>query len=129
MSQTATAPSHWERFKQSDFLYYFKRDKVAMASFTVFMLFLVMAIAAPILSPTDPYDLASIDIMDSELPPSWMEDGDERFVLGTDEQGRDILSTILYGSRLSLTIGFLAVGLQLVLGIVIGLSAGTLAVV
>ncbi|MFY2510184.1 ABC transporter permease [Vibrio pectenicida] len=124
MSQTTTAPSLWNRFKQSDFLYYFKRDKVAMASFTVFMLFLMMAIAAPILSPTDPYDLISIDIMDSELPPSWMEEGDERFVLGTDEQGRDILSTILYGSRLSLTIGFLAVGLQLVLGIIIGLSAG-----
>ncbi|MDN3684099.1 ABC transporter permease [Vibrio sinaloensis] len=124
MSQTAAAPSRWERFKQSDFLYYFKRDKVAMASFTVFMLFLVMALAAPVISPTDPYDLSSIDIMDSELPPAWMEDGDENFLLGTDEQGRDILSTILYGSRLSLTIGFLAVGLQLVLGIVIGLSAG-----
>lgn len=117
-------PSAWQRFKNSDFLYYFKRDKVAMASFTVFMVFLVLAIAAPVLAPTDPYDLTSIDIMDSELPPSWMEDGDERFVLGTDEQGRDILSTILYGSRLSLTIGFLAVGLQLVLGIIIGLSAG-----
>ena len=102
-------------FQKSRFLYYFKRDKVAMASFTVFMMFLVLALAAPILAPTDPYDPTSIDIMDSELPPSWMEDGDERFVLGTDEQGRDILSTILYGSRLSLTIGFLAVGLQLVL--------------
>ncbi|MCV5262915.1 ABC transporter permease, partial [Escherichia coli] len=83
----------------------------------------MLALAAPILAPTDPYDLTSIDIMDSELPPSWMDGGEERFVLGTDEQGRDILSTILYGSRLSLTIGFLAVGLQLVLGIIIGLSA------
>ena len=62
--------------------------------------------------------------MDSELPPSWLEEGDERFLLGTDDQGRDILSTMLYGSRLSLTIGFLAVAVQLVLGIVIGLSAG-----
>ncbi|MDG2662727.1 ABC transporter permease [Vibrio parahaemolyticus] len=130
MSQTNTpaapsaVPSAWERFKNSDFLYYFKRDKVAMASFTVFLMFLVLALAAPILAPTDPYDLTSIDIMDSELPPSWMDGGEERFVLGTDEQGRDILSTILYGSRLSLTIGFLAVGLQLVLGIIIGLSAG-----
>ncbi|WP_162813758.1 ABC transporter permease, partial [Vibrio cholerae] len=74
--------------------------------------------------PTNPYDLSSIDIMDAELPPSWMEGGNEHFLLGTDEQGRDIFSTILYGSRLSLTIGFLAVGLQLTLGIVIGLSAG-----
>lgn len=124
MNQSTMVPSRWERFRQSDFLYYFLRDKVAMFSFAVFMAFLIMSIAAPLIAPTDPYDLSSIDIMDSELPPSWMEDGDSRFVLGTDEQGRDILSTILYGSRLSLTIGFLAVGLQLFLGIVIGLSSG-----
>ena len=124
MEHVAAAPSRWERFKQSDFLYYFLRDKVAMVSFAVFMTFLVLALSAPWIAPTDPYDLASIDIMDSELPPSWMEGGEKRFLLGTDEQGRDILSTILYGSRLSLTIGFMAVGLQLFLGIVIGLSAG-----
>ncbi|MGI2883049.1 ABC transporter permease [Vibrio furnissii] len=124
MSQVAAAPSRWERFKQSDFLYYFLRDKVAMFSFAVFMVVLVGSLVSPLVAPTNPYDLSSIDIMDSELPPSWMEDGDARFLLGTDNQGRDILSTILYGSRLSLTIGFLAVGLQLFLGIVIGLSAG-----
>lgn len=124
MTQSNTVPSRWERFRQSDFMYYFLRDKVAMFSFTVFMVFLTLALAAPLISPTDPYDLAAIDIMDSELPPSWMSGGDAKFALGTDEQGRDILSTILYGSRLSLTIGFLAVGLQLILGIVIGLSAG-----
>ncbi|ELR64103.1 Dipeptide transport system permease protein DppC [Photobacterium marinum] len=121
---TVAAPSRWERFKKSDFLYYFLRDKVAMASFAVFMVFLVSALLAPVISPTDPYDLSTIDIMDSELPPSWMEEGDSRFLLGTDDQGRDIFSTILYGSRLSLTIGLLAVGLQLILGVVIGLSAG-----
>ncbi|MGR5502874.1 ABC transporter permease [Vibrio sp. DNB22_10_4] len=119
-----TVPSRWDRFKQSDFLYYFKRDKVAMTSFTVFMVILVMSLASPLIAPHNPYDLSTIDIMDAELPPSWMEDGDATFPLGTDEQGRDILSTILYGSRLSLTIGFAAVGLQLLLGTVIGLSAG-----
>ncbi len=124
MSQTTTAPSTWQRFKQSDFLYYFLRDKVAMVSFAVFMVLFVLALAAPIVAPSDPYKLSAIDIMDSELPPSWLEGGEPQFVLGTDDQGRDILSTILYGSRLSLTIGFLAVGLQLILGIVIGLSAG-----
>ena len=83
-SNAAAAPSAWERFKNSDFLYYFKRDKVAMASFTVFLVFLVLALAAPILAPTDPYDLTSIDIMDSELPPSWMFDerGEPQSVLG-----------------------------------------------
>jgi peptide/nickel transport system permease protein len=124
MEQATQAPSRWQRIKQSDILYYFLRDKVAMVSAAIFLMFLVLAIAAPILAPTNPYDLTSIDIMDSELPPSWMDYGDERFLLGTDEQGRDILSTMLYGSRLSLTIGFLAVGVQLILGIVIGLSAG-----
>lgn len=124
MSSNIIVPSQWQRFKDSDFLYAFLKDKVAMVSFAIFATFLVFAIASPIIAPTDPYDLTHIDIMDAELPPSWMEEGDSRFLLGTDEQGRDILSTILYGSRLSLTIGFMAVGLQLFLGIIIGLSAG-----
>ncbi len=124
MSQISEAPSRWERFKQSDFLYYFLRDKVAMVSFAICLIFLILAVAAPLIAPTDPYDMSSIDIMDAELPPYWMDGGDSRFILGTDEQGRDILSTMLYGSRLSLTIGFLAVALQLFLGVIIGLSSG-----
>ncbi|MCE0493708.1 ABC transporter permease [Vibrio salinus] len=124
MANSVSAPTRWQRFRQSDFLYYFLHDKVAMFSFAVFIVFFLAAILAPVLSPTNPYDLTSIDIMNSELPPSWLPDGDSQFLLGTDDQGRDILSTILYGSRLSLTIGFLAVGLQLFLGIIIGLSAG-----
>lgn len=124
MTAITTMPSAWQRFKQSDFLYYFLRDKVAMVSFALFSAFLLLALLAPVIAPSNPYDLASIDIMDSELPPMWIDGGDGQFVLGTDGQGRDILSTILYGSRLSLTIGFLAVGLQLILGIIIGLSAG-----
>lgn len=125
MSTTTNhVPTRWERFKSSDFLYYFLRDKVAMFSFAVFVVFVLGALLSPVLAPSNPYDLSSIDIMDSELPPSWMEEGDERFLLGTDDQGRDVLSTILYGSRLSLTIGFLAVAVQLTLGIIIGLSAG-----
>ncbi|EPG0369644.1 TPA: ABC transporter permease [Photobacterium damselae] len=122
--QVITTPSRWQRFKQSDFLYFFRKDKVAMVSFALFMAFATMAVFAPFIAPTNPYDLSSIDIMDAELPPSWMDEGDERFTLGTDDQGRDIFSTILYGSRLSLTIGLLAVGLQLILGVIIGLSAG-----
>jgi peptide/nickel transport system permease protein len=124
MTQTTTQPSRWQRFLASDFLYHFKRDKVAMASFTVFVLFVLLALFAPLIAPTNPYDLTMIDIMDSELPPAWMEWSDPRFLLGTDNQGRDILSTMIYGLRISLTIGLCAVGLQLLLGTVIGLSAG-----
>ncbi|WP_021022168.1 ABC transporter permease [Salinivibrio costicola] len=124
MTQAHTTPSRWQRFLASDFLYHFKRDKVAMASFAIFMVFLLLAVFAPLVAPTNPYDLMSIDIMDSELPPAWMEWSDPRFLLGTDNQGRDILSTMIYGLRISLTIGLCAVGLQLILGTIIGLSAG-----
>ncbi|MBL4829638.1 MAG: ABC transporter permease [Aliivibrio sp.] len=117
-------PTRWESIKNSDIVYYFLKDKVAMFSLAVFLTFFLSAVLAPVIAPTNPYDLTSVDIMDSELPPSWMEEGDDRFLLGTDDQGRDIFSTILYGSRLSLTIGFLAVAVQLFLGIIIGLSAG-----
>ena len=123
-SITTVAPSRWQRFKNSDIVYYFLKDKVAMVCFAIFLSFATAALFAPFIAPTNPYDLSSIDIMDSELPPAWMADGDQQFALGTDDQGRDIYSTILYGMRLSLTIGLLAVALQLTLGVTIGLAAG-----
>ena len=124
MTDQTQVLSRWQRFKQSDFLYYFLRDKVAMFSFAAFAIFVLVALLSPWLAPMNPYDLTAIDVMDAELPPSWLAGGEESFVLGTDEQGRDILSTILYGSRLSLTIGFFAVAVQMLLGTVVGLSAG-----
>ncbi|HBQ07991.1 MAG TPA: ABC transporter permease, partial [Halomonas sp.] len=78
------------------------------------------------LAPTDPYDLAQIDILASELPPFWIDGADEMYTLGTDAQGRDLLSIILYGTRVSLLIGFGAVALQALLGVTFGLMAGYL---
>ena len=125
MSASVTsAPTRLQRFKQSNFWYSFTRDKVAIVSFVAMVLMAGAALLAPVIAPTNPYDLASIDIMDSELPPVWSEEGEERFLLGTDDQGRDMLSTILYGLRTSLTIGLCAVLLQMFLGVVIGLSSG-----
>ena len=125
MTNAVTAsPSRWARFKNSDIVYYFLRDKVAMFSFAVFVVFVLAALLAPWIAPHNVYDQTSFDLMDAELPPSWLEGREARFWLGTDNQGRDIWSTILYGARISLTIGLFAVGLQLVLGIVIGLMAG-----
>ncbi|PSU20800.1 ABC transporter permease [Photobacterium phosphoreum] len=123
-SISTVVPSRWQRFKDSDIVYYFLKDKVAMVCFAIFLSFATAALFAPFIAPTNPYDLSSIDIMDSELPPAWMENGDQSFVLGTDDQGRDIYSTILYGMRLSLTIGLLAVALQLTIGVIVGLTAG-----
>jgi peptide/nickel transport system permease protein len=114
----------WERFKDSSFYWNFRRDKVAVASFAVLSIFVAASFLAPLIAPYNPYDPTQIDIMDSETPPAWVAEGDERFVLGTDGQGRDLLSTILYGTRISLTIGICAVILQAMLGISIGLVAG-----
>lgn len=110
-------------FLNSDFFYYFKRDKVAIASFLLLIAMIVIAFCAPLLAPHNPYDLATIDIMDAELPPVGMSGAESRFLLGTDEQGRDMLSTMMYGLRTSLTIGIFAVALQMVLGVVMGLLA------
>ena len=109
---------------RSDLIYYFSRDKFAVTSFTIFMFLLLVAIFCPLIAPTNPYDLSNIDIMNAELPPVWLDGGDSQFILGTDPQGRNILSVILYGIRTSLLIGLCAVALQVTLGITIGLFAG-----
>jgi len=108
---TTATFSRWDRFRESFLWYSFKRDKVAIISFLVLLLMVLAAIFAPFLAPTDPYDLALINIMNSEMPPLGMEGADPAFPLGTDSQGRDMLSTILYGTRVSLLIGFGAVAL------------------
>lgn len=113
-----------QKFKESYFLYSFKRDRVAMASFVVLLAFIIAAAMAPFISPMNPYDSANIDIMNSEIPPMWMVDGSPEFPLGTDNQGRDMLSTMLYGLRTSIIIGLGAVALQAAIGIVVGLWAG-----
>jgi len=113
-----------QQFKESYFLYSFKRDKVAISSFVVLAIFLFLAIAAPWISPMNPYDAASIDLMDSEMPPMWMEDGSSQFPLGTDNMGRDMLSTMFYGLRTSIIIGIGAVAIQGFIGVVLGLMAG-----
>ncbi|MEG6509220.1 ABC transporter permease [Methyloligella sp. 2.7D] len=89
----------------------------------------VIALAAafaPVIAPQDPYDLASLDVLDSEIPPSWLPGGEARFPLGTDAQGRDLFSTVLYGLRISLIIGILAVTIQAAIGITLGALAGYL---
>lgn len=79
---------------------------------------------APLIAPYDPFDLSRLDVLDAELPPWWRDGSDPRFLLGTDAQGRDLLSAILYGSRISLTVGVLAVVIQAAIGVSLGLLAG-----
>ena len=113
-----------QNFKNSYLFYSFKRDKIAIVSFAILVVLAVLSFSAPLIAPHDPYDSSSIDIMNSEMPPAWMEDGSSEFLLGTDQQGRDLLSTMMYGMRLSVLIGMGAVMLQAFIGISVGLIAG-----
>lgn len=114
----------WQRFKDSYFLYSFLRDPIAITSLLIFVVLVVLSFSAPLIAPHDPYNISTIDIMDSEKPPAWMANSDANFTLGTDAQGRDLLSTMLYGTRISILIGIGAVALQAFLGIIFGLLSG-----
>ncbi|MEM7070165.1 MAG: ABC transporter permease [Pseudomonadota bacterium] len=105
----------WQSFTQS---------YIAIAAGLTLLFFILMAMGAGFLAPQNPYDPLQIDILDSELPPFWQDGGSERFLLGTDAQGRGVLSTIMYGTGISLLIGIGAVLVQAFLGILIGLIAG-----
>jgi peptide/nickel transport system permease protein len=119
-----TRLSPFGRLIDSDLLYSFTRSKLVVAAALATVLIFGAALLAPVIAPHNPYDLASLSLLDSNLPPAWVEGGDRRFLLGTDDQGRDILSTILYGTRSSLLIGVTAVLLATLLGVALGLWAG-----
>ncbi|KKJ76560.1 ABC transporter permease [Kiloniella litopenaei] len=121
---SSEAPSFITRFRESDLWYNFKRSPGAMIA--AFLTFVIVfgAIFANFVAPHNPFDLSTVDLFDGLLPPAWAEDGKATYLLGTDDQGRDVFSTILYGSRISLIVGFASVGLAAVLGITVGLIAG-----
>lgn len=124
-SSKAADKSRLERFRESDFFFAFKRSPLAMVSFAVVCLLAFSAIFAPLIAPTNPFDPASLNLMNGFTPP--MEPNaftQESFFLGTDDQGRDVFSTILYGMRISLFVGVSAVLFAMVLGIFLGLISG-----
>lgn len=110
--------------RENELLYLFLHNRVAQVAALIALLCLGGAAFAPLIAPSDPYDIASLDIMDSLIPPVWSEGSDGRFFIGTDDQGRDLFSAILYGTRLSLLVGLLSVGFAAVLGVSVGLMAG-----
>lgn len=112
------------RALNSDIFHSFKSSKLTMLAGLVTVIFIVGAALAPWIAPNDPFDLATLNLLDSLLPPAWEEGGDMRFLLGTDNQGRGILSGIIYGARASLAIGFASVLFAATLGITLGLMSG-----
>lgn len=109
---------------ENEFLYLFLHNRVAQIAAVIALLCVGGAVLSPWIAPFNPYDIASIDLMDSLVPPVWSDGSDARFLIGTDDQGRDLLSAILYGTRLSLFVGLLAVSFAAVLGVSVGLMAG-----
>ena len=101
----------------------FARDPAAMVGLILLAVILVAALAAPLISPQNPYDLAQLDIVDGRLPPFSKNDAGTTFWLGTDDQGRDMLSAIFYGLRISLTVGVTSTIIALTLGLALGLTA------
>jgi peptide/nickel transport system permease protein len=117
--------STWQRFIESDFFFDFKRSPVTVVSFTIVVTLILLALLADFVAPTNPFDPASLNLMNGFTPP--LEPNaftGETFVLGTDDQGRDLLSAIIYGLRVSLFVGLTAVILAMLIGVSLGLLAG-----
>src|SRR5882762_9971619 len=118
-------PGHWlGRALDSDIFYSFRRSRMTMVAAAVTVLFFLLALFASQLSVQNPFDPAQLQLMNSRISPLWTADGQSPFLLGTDEQGRDVFSAILYGLRISLVVGILGVILAGALGITLGLIAG-----
>ncbi|EKE69176.1 ABC transporter permease [Oceanibaculum indicum] len=113
-----------KRALDSDIFHSFLKSPVTIVASIVTLVMILASVFAPLVAPHDPFDVATLNLLDSELPPFWEADGDARYLLGTDNLGRDVFSPILYGSRVSLLVGFTSVVLSMVLGIALGLVAG-----
>ncbi|WP_371399033.1 ABC transporter permease [Marinovum algicola] len=124
MSLEAFPQSRLAAIIESDLFYKFRTSWITVGAFVVTLVIVLAAVLAPWIAPHDPFDVSTLSLWDSELPPVWAEGGDPRFLLGTDNQGRDVFSAILYGSRISLAVGFVSVAFAMVIGIVIGLVSG-----
>ncbi|GAC1341209.1 MAG: ABC transporter permease [Acetobacteraceae bacterium] len=107
-----------------DVLYSFRHSPIAMVSAAVLLVLLVGAVFSSWLAPYDPFDLASLNLMDSFKPPAFAPEGDAAHLLGTDDQGRDVLSGIMYGAKISFFVGIASVLFAVAVGVSIGLLAG-----
>jgi peptide/nickel transport system permease protein len=116
--------ARWKRWWASDLRHDFMRSPTALLAAAFVVLCLLGALLAPWLAPHDPSDLARLDLADSHLPPAWLADGRATYPLGTDDQGRDMLSALLYGLRISLMVGLSSVALSVLIGVTTGLVAG-----
>lgn len=112
------------KFWDGDLAWSWRHTPVAVAATIILLIMLVSAFGAGWIAPHNPFDLATIDLLDALKPPVWQQEGSAKYLLGTDSQGRDLLSAIMYGTRVSLLIGLASVALSMLIGIVLGLISG-----
>ncbi len=133
MTDTASAipktakpsPKGWmARALDSDLTASFVRSKIVVLAGIILVTMMLAAFLAPVIAPSNPYDLSGVNLLDANTPPVWAKGGERKFLLGSDNQGRDILSTMLYGTRSSIMIGVLSVTLAMLIGVSLGLVAG-----
>jgi len=124
MSAATHPRGWWARTLDSDLALNFLGSPGAVVAAVVTALLVASAATAAWISPHHPLDLASLDLLNAELPPAWLPGGSWSFALGTDNQGRDVLSAILYGLRTSLLVGFASIAFAMLIGVSLGLAAG-----
>ena len=114
----------WRRARDSELAWQLRRSPEAMVAAALLLVYAVMALAAPWIAPQNPFDPAALELLDARLPPVWLEGGQWRYLLGTDGQGRDLVSVMLYGLRISLLVGLASTAVAMALGVALGLLAG-----
>ena len=120
----AQEKSRVARFLDSELFYNFRHSPTAIAGAAIVLLVILIAVVGPQFTVQNPYNMAELDLGDAYKPPFWLEGGDPKFLLGTDQQGRDMVSAMVYGSRVSLVIGLLGTLMASGIGIVLGLISG-----
>lgn len=120
----AQTPGALARFLDGDVWYSFRSSPTAIVAAVIAFVCIFCSVFAPWVAPHNPFDLATLDLSDARLPPAWVDGGKGQYLLGTDDQGRDILSGLMYGARISLLVGFASVLLSMVVGVGLGLLSG-----
>ena len=118
------APGAWARFFDGDVWHSFRSSPMAVGAAVVALACIFCALFAGLIAPHNPFDLATLELSDSMLPPAWMDGGQAKYLLGTDEQGRDVLSALMFGARISLLIGGASVIVSMLVGVSLGLLSG-----
>lgn len=124
MADVTAPPGALRRIVDSDVFYSFRRSKVTVVAAIVTAVIVIGSLLGPWIAPHDTYDVRSLNLLDAFTPPVWSEGGNPNYLLGTDDQGRDVFSTILLGARVSLLVGFAATLFAMTLGVLLGLISG-----